>query len=474
VTGIATAYLDSVPIVAITGNVATKLIGRDSFQEVNIVGITMPITKHNYIVQSVNELQRVIREAFYIAGEGRPGPVLIDIPKDIQQAVVEYDPDAVFEFGRRATPPEYDLKKAVEMLKNAERPFIYAGGGAVISGAGEELSAFAEAIDAPVATSLMGMTVISSEHPSALGMIGMHGRYAASKALSECDLLIAAGVRFSDRATGKKDKFAKNCKILQLDVDRAEINKNIRADEFIIGGIKPVLAALLAELPKIENKKWRGRIAELKACPENALADSGNALTPKFIIQSARQILGRGGLTAVATDVGQHQMWTAQYYGFERPRTFVTSGGLGAMGFGMGAAIGASIGSGKKPSILFTSDGSFHMNMNELATAVSNDLPVTVIVLDNNALGMVRQWQTMFYGKRYSETTLCRKTDYVALAEAFGARGFRAKTRAELTAAMSLAAEEASPCLIHCVVDCDEKVFPMIPPNGTVEDIIIR
>ncbi|MDR3293103.1 MAG: biosynthetic-type acetolactate synthase large subunit [Clostridiales bacterium] len=472
VTGIATAYLDSVPLVAITGNVSTKLIGKDSFQEVNIVGITMPVTKHNYIVERVSDLRKILREAFFIANDGRPGPVLIDIPKDIQRDSAEYDEAESFTFTSRRHASDFKIEKVCAMLKAAKRPYIYAGGGAVISGASSELRAFSERIDAPVATSLMGVTAVPASFSGALGMAGMHGRYAASKALAECDLLIAVGVRFSDRATGNKDMFVKNCKVLQFDIDRAEVNKNIKADEYVVGGIKEILSGILRVLPKLDNKDWLDYVSVLKGSPENLLATSDNALTPKFVIENTCESIGRGA--SVATDVGQHQMWTAQYYRFEEPRTFITSGGLGTMGYGMGAAIGACIGSKKKRSILFTSDGSFHMNLNELATAVTNELPLTVVLLDNNALGMVRQWQTMFYDKHYSETALNRKTDYVKLAEAFGAKGFGAKNKEEFLAALRAVRDLDTPALIHCTIDSDENVFPMIPPNGTINDIIIR
>ncbi|MDR2267635.1 MAG: biosynthetic-type acetolactate synthase large subunit, partial [Christensenellaceae bacterium] len=374
-TGIATAYLDSVPMVAITGNVATKLIGRDSFQEVNIVGITMPITKHNYLVYSASELRKTVQEAFHIANDGRPGPVLIDIPKDIQRETADYDELVTETISPRDKTIAFNLENACALLKNAKKPYIYAGGGVIISNASDELVAFAERINAPIATSLMGITAIPDEHQLSLGMAGMHGRYAASISLSECDLLIAIGVRFSDRATGNKEKFINGCKLLQIDIDRAEINKNIKADEYIVGDIKSVISSLLEKIPQTKNDAWLNRIAALKKCSENALWEGYQKFAPKQIVECVQEILGD---TPVATDVGQHQMWAAQYYRFKQPRSFVTSGGLGTMGYGMGSAIGASIASGGRRVVLFTSDGSFHMNMNELTTAVSYKLPITI------------------------------------------------------------------------------------------------
>ncbi|MDR0751059.1 MAG: biosynthetic-type acetolactate synthase large subunit [Christensenellaceae bacterium] len=470
VTGIANAFLDSVPLIAITGNVSTSLIGKDSFQEVNIVGITMPITKHNYSLRSAKDIKRIVHEAFYIASSDRPGPVLIDIPKDIQQEVVEYDDCCEFK------PPlksyKINVASAISLLRDAKRPYIYAGGGVVISGGSNALVDFAEKLNAPVATSLMGVTAIPYDHKLALGMAGMHGRYAATKALSECDLLIAIGVRFSDRATGNKEKFLQHCKVLQIDIDRAEINKNIKVDEYIIGDVREILETLIDNMQIKAKDTWLNHIYELKNSKANLLCKSANKLTPKDIIESVQNVLGE---TPVATDVGQHQMWTAQYYGFTKPRAFLTSGGLGTMGYGMGAAIGACIALNNQRVVLFTSDGSFHMNLNELATCAQYNLQVVVIVLDNNALGMVRQWQTMFYGGRYSQTTLNRKTNYVDLACAFGAFGFSVHTIDELQKALQKARQTSKkPVLIHCILDQDENVFPMIPPNGTINDIIIR
>ncbi len=472
ITGIATAFLDSVPMIAITGNVATDLIGRDSFQEVDIVGITMPITKHNYIVKKAEELQVTIREAFYVANSGRPGPVLIDIPKDVQKEIVEYDSKRKIICSCNRVIPPSDINPAVEMLKKSKRPFIYSGGGVVISCATKELLEFAERIDAPIATSLMGLSAIPYEHEKNLGMVGMHGKFAASTALAECDLLIAIGTRFSDRATGNKKMFIKNCNVIHIDIDDAEVNKNIPVDSNILGDVKTVLSRICDKLPKLDNKQWLEHVLELKASPDNNLMLSDYELNPKSIIETVSDCMPDDAI--IATDVGQHQMWTAQYYKFRLPRTFITSGGLGTMGFGMGAAVGACISKGKSRTVLFTSDGSFHMNLNEMVTAVSYRLPITIIMLDNNTLGMVRQWQTMFFDKRYAETSLERKTDYVKLSEAFGAKGYRANNLAELRQAVEDSKKIEGPTLIHCVIDSDENVFPMIPPNGTIKDIIIR
>lgn len=472
VTGIATAFLDSVPLIAITGNVATSLIGKDSFQEVDIVGITMPITKHNYIVKDVKELQQTIREAFQIARSGRPGPVLIDIPKDVQQDTCEYDSDKTFTISKLNKEKNLDITAALDLIIKSKKPFIYSGGGVVLSGGTEHLIKFANKIAAPIATSLMGLSGIPYDHKKCLGMAGMHGKYAASKALADCDLLIAIGTRFSDRATGNKKMFIKNCKVLHIDIDRAEIDKNIPTNINLLGDINAVLKRLCDYLPQQDNKEWLEYVDKLKKSPDNNLETTNKCLNPKYVIETVSDYMSAE--TPVATDVGQHQMWTAQYYKFRKPRTFITSGGLGTMGYGMGAAVGACIGTGGKRTVLFTSDGSFHMNMNDITTMVSQKLPVIIILLDNNALGMVRQWQSMFFGKRYSQTTLNRKTNYVKLVEAFGAKGFKATNREELQDALKKATKLEEPCLIHCIIDCDENVLPMIPPNGTIKDIIIR
>lgn len=470
VTGIATAYLDSTPLVAITGNVPKNLIGRDSFQEVDICGITMPITKHNFMVKEVEKLADTIREAFVIANSGRPGPVLIDIPKDIQLAECEFINKPAYQ-KERAVHLNGDFKNALMLLAGAERPFIYAGGGVVISDASEELKEFSDKIDSPIGASMMGLTAVAQNNERFLGMTGMHGKYAASKVMSECDLIIAVGTRFSDRATGNKREFVNGKKVLHIDIDPAEIGKNIPAYVSLLGDVKSVLQKLNAELKKTSRPSWNKRVFEIKNCPDNHLEMDKSHLNPQTVIETVNKYADCK--TVIATDVGQHQMWTAQYYKFLCPRTFVTSGGLGTMGFGMGAAIGAATGTGHK-TVLFTSDGSFHMNMNETATAVSNDLPLLIIVLNNSTLGMVRQWQTLFFNSRYSNTTLNRKTDYVKLAEAFGCKALRVTESSDLDTAIKEGMAAKSPMLIEVVIDCDEKVLPMIPPGGTINDIILK
>lgn len=472
VTGIATAYLDSTPLVAITGNVAQPLIGKDSFQEVDIKGVTMSITKHNFMVKDVSKLADTIREAFLIANSDRPGPVLIDIPKDIQVAEYEYTPKVNSVGAYKKCFNESQLDEAIKLIKKAKRPFIYAGGGIVISNATQELLDFAVQIDAPIGTSMMGLSSVPNDHPKWLGMTGMHGKFAASKAMSMSDLIIAIGTRFSDRATGNKLEFSKGRKILHIDIDPAEIGKNIPAYVSLIGDVKLVLEALTKSITTTTRAEWHTQVEEIKSHPDCHLDMDQSRLNPQAIIEATRKYMKPDEI--VATDVGQHQMWVSQYYKFSKPRTFITSGGLGTMGFGMGAAIGACIGGGKKRTVLFTGDGSFHMNLNEMATAVSNNLPIIIIVMNNNVLGMVRQWQNLFFDERYSSTTLDRKTDFVKLAEAFGATGYRLEKMSEMDDVLKKAFSQDGVVLIDAVIDSDEKVLPMIPPGGTINDIILK
>jgi acetolactate synthase-1/2/3 large subunit len=469
VTGIATAYLDSTPLIAITGNVALPLIGKDAFQEIDIAGITMPITKHNYIVKNASELEDIICEAFQIAQSGRPGPVLIDIPKNIQIEACEYrggKPRALFK------QPEADDKKLAEIaevISAAERPYIYCGGGVIIANAAEELMKLAEKIDSPIGCSMMGMSAVPAEHRLALGMTGMHGKYAASKMKSEADVIIGIGVRFSDRATGDKAAYRACAKIIHIDIDEAEIDKNIPASLSVIGDIKAVLPKLTELVKPSKCDKWHKLAIQYNRFADGKFNRDG--FNPRNIIRAVREYAGAD--MAVATDVGQHQMWVAQYYAFDNPRTFLSSGGLGTMGFGMGAANGASVAKEGARTVLFTGDGSFHMNMTELATAVRYQLPVVVVLMNNGVLGMVRQWQGLFYGARYSQTTMERPTNYKMLAEAFGAQGFDAKSEEELETALKAAFSSDKPTVINCIIDSDEKVLPMIPAGKAVTDMII-
>ncbi|MCM1335381.1 MAG: biosynthetic-type acetolactate synthase large subunit [Bacteroides sp.] len=468
VTGLATAYLDSIPIVAITGNVPCDLLGRDSFQEVNIVDITKSITKRNFIVKDVTELADTIRLAFRTAASGRPAPVLIDIPKDIQVALAEFEQKAAEKPFPIKLADENELKKAADMIAAAKRPYLYIGGGVITAEAGAEVIALAEKADAPIGSTLMGLSAVPDDHPRFLGMQGMHGRYASSVAQDEADLVITAGARFSDRATGDKERYCARAKMIHIDVDAKELNKNIPVDLAIEGDLKDALARIAALLPQKENSEWRERIAALRET-ERGFEKTSERLSPYRIVD--RISAAAKPDTIIATDVGQHQMWTAQRYPFQKPRTFISSGGLGTMGYGLGAAIGAAKALGRH-TILITGDGSFGMNLNELATAVSQKLPLVIVIMNNGVLGMVRQWQTLFYGKRYANTTLNRKTDFVKLAEAFGAAGYRAETDAELTDALANAFSSDGTTVIDCAVNCDEFVLPMLPPGGSIDDII--
>ena len=465
VTGIATAYMDSVPMVAITCNVTVPLLGKDSFQEIDIAGITMPITKHNFIVKDITKLADTIRRAFKIAQTGRPGPVLVDIPKDITAAVTEYTavkPQPILRVTDKIE--DADMEQALSMIRQAEKPFIFVGGGAVISGASEELKKFVEKVDAPVCDTLMGKGAFDGTDEHYTGMLGMHGTKTSNLGVSECDLLIAIGVRFSDRVLGNPNKFAENAKILQFDVDAAEINKNIQVDACVIGDVKVILERLNQKLEQQAHPEWRAHIAEMKEAYPLRYPDTG--LSGPYIMEEVYR--ATKGDAIIVTEVGQHQMWAAQYYKYKRPRTFLSSGGLGTMGYGLGAAIGAQVANPDKQVINIAGDGCFRMNMNEIATASRQNLPLIEIIVNNHVLGMVRQWQNLFYEKRYSATVLDDGVDYVKLAEAMGADGYRTTTRDELKEALQKALEAGKPVVIDCIIDCDDKVWPMVAPGEAI------
>lgn len=496
VTGIATAYMDSVPLVAITGNVPTTLLGKDSFQETDIAGVTMPITKHNWIVKDVRDLAEVVREAFLVAASGRPGPVLIDIPKDVTAALCEWTPRsqqhdladrslvaqspvALARAARlsareqRQTYTADDIRAAAQLIASAKRPFIYAGGGVIISDAAAELRAFVERLKAPAALSLMGKGALPFDHPLNTGMIGMHGSVASNRAIQKADLVIAVGARFSDRVVSKADKFAVDAKILHIDIDPAEINKNVKSEHWIIGDIKRVLGELLTHIPERTENEWNGDVAELKKIVPEAHSRPV-PLHPKALIEAVAKRMGEDVI--VATDVGQHQMWASQFYPLNRPRAFLTSGGLGTMGCGMGLAIGAKVANPQRPVVLFTGDGSFRMNCAEMATAFNYHLPILIVILNNRVLGMVRQWQTLFYDERYAETNLQRPPDFVKLAGAYGLMGARAETEAQFLEALDKALSELAEgraALIEAIIDMDEQVLPMVPGGKAIDDMIL-
>jgi acetolactate synthase-1/2/3 large subunit len=488
VTGIATAYMDSSPLVAITGNVATNLLGKDSFQEVDITGITMPVVKHNWIVKDAADLAEVVREAFIVANSGRPGPVLIDIPKDVTSNKAEWRPLSEAAGGgagqsgysrrlavraARKTFCDADIERAAGMIAASKHPFIYAGGGVIASGACAELAAFAERINAPVALTLMALGALDSGHPLYTGMIGMHGTVASNKAAQKADLLITVGARFSDRVTSRVDVFARAAKILQFDIDPAEVNKNVQTDFSITGGIKPVLQKLLEKLPQREADGWHDEVARWKT-KVPAAHHRKTKLHPRFAIEETGKVLG-GGAIAV-TDVGQHQIWAAQFYPHTRPRAFLSSGGLGTMGFGLGAALGAKVANPDCPVVLFTGDGSFRMNCGELATLAAYGIPVLVVILNNGTLGMVRQWQTLFYEGRHSETTLDRPPDFVKLAGAYGLPAYRVSDEKGFLDALAAALEHNSAgrtALIDAVIDIDEMVMPMVPGGKPIDEQIL-
>ncbi|WP_417107770.1 biosynthetic-type acetolactate synthase large subunit [Hominenteromicrobium sp.] len=470
VTGIATAYLDSIPLVAICGNVPTTQIGTDSFQEIDITGVTLPITKHNYFVGSVENLADTIREAFALAQSGRPGPVLIDVPKDVQTAVCDYEPQAPVQPEERHAAKDVRIKEAAALINVSKRPFIYFGGGLITSEAQEEMLALAEKIDAPIGCSLMGLSGIPTDHPRFLGMQGMHGHYASSMAMHDADLIISLGVRFNDRVTGNREKFAKLAQIIHIDVDGSELSKTVNSACGLRGDVKLTLQKLIPLVNAEQKPDWEKAVKALKET-ENDYLDIRPGLTPRNAIMTLNKHLGEN--TAVATDVGQHQMWAAQNVNFKKPRRFISSGGLGTMGFGLGAAIGAAVGTGER-SVLVTGDGSFGMCLNELTTAVTYNVPVVILLMNNGVLGMVRQWQTLFFNKHYSNTILDRKTDFAALARAFGADGEAVDTVAALDKAFEHAFSCDGPYVIDCRIDKDEFVLPMLPPGGSMDDIIMK
>lgn len=467
VTGIATAYMDSIPVVAITCNVNVNLLGKDSFQEIDILGVTMPITKYNFIVKDVTKLASVIRRAFVIAKSGRPGPVLIDIAKDVTAAETQYEYQEAEEVERQTdTITEEDMERALNMIKASHKPFIFAGGGTVLSDASEELCAFAHKIQSPVADSLMGKGGFCGTDELYTGMLGMHGTKVSNFGVAECDLLIVVGARFSDRVVGDSSRFAQNAKILQLDVDPAEINKNIKTDASVLGDVKVILRKLNARLDPMNHDEWIGHIERLKDM--YPLRYNKDLLTGPYIIEKLYDLTE--GDAIISTDVGQHQMWAAQYYKFKRPRQLLTSGGLGTMGYGVGAAIGAKMGCKDKTVVNIAGDGCFRMNMNEIATAARYNIPIIQIVLNNHVLGMVRQWQTLFYGKRYSHTVLNDSVDFVKVSEGLGAKAYRVTTQEEFETVFKEAVALNIPVVIDCQIGCDEKVFPMVPAGKAIEE----
>lgn len=467
VTGIATAFMDSIPVVAITGNVGINMLGRDSFQEIDITGITVPITKHNFIVKDVKDLAEIVREAFAIANTGRKGPVLIDILKNVQIAPAEYLPATPREMKHKPLPAEA-LKAAADALNGCERPIVMAGGGAIASNASEEIKMLAEKLNAPVVSTLMGLGAFPASHLLNLGMMGMHGTHAAAKACMESDCILAIGTRFSDRVALNRDKFAKDKTVIQIDIDDAEMGKNVAATHTVLGDVKEALKTLLPLLIPVKERAFAQKVTSYKT--EEKKSAGISELGHKILTEAAKLAPKE---SVVVTDVGQHQMWTAQHYPIEKPRTICTSGGLGTMGYGFGAAIGAAFGS-KKHVVLVTGDGSFNMNLNELSTAVTQNLPITILLMNNRALGMVRQWQKLFYGSRFSQTVVNKKTDYVQFAESFGAKGLRITKAEEVAPVLKEAFSTPSPVLVDCVISEDENVLPMIKPGQTYDTIITK
>ena len=466
VTGIATAYMDSIPVVAITCNVGVALLGKDSFQEIDIAGITMPITKHNYIVKDVNDLADTIRKAFVIAQTGRPGPVLIDIPKDVTANKTEYVPEKITPVQPSEDICREDLDHALAMIRESRKPYIFVGGGAVLSGASKELYEFVKKVDAPVTDSLMGKGAFPGTDDLYTGMLGMHGTKTSNYGVSECDLLIVLGARFSDRVTGNAKKFASHAKILQFDVDAAEMNKNVLIDEGVIGDLKVVLSQINKELEQQDHADWIAKIRDYKE--KYPLTYHPEGLTGPYVVEEIyRQTEGKA---IIITEVGQNQMWAAQFYKYTEPRTLLTSGGLGTMGYGLGASLGAKMGRPDKVVVNVAGDGCFRMNMNEIATAVRHNIPIIQVVVNNHVLGMVRQWQDLFYGQRYSATVLNDAVDFVKLAEAMGAAGFRATSREEFQEIFAKALQLGKPVVIDCQIDSDEKVWPMVAPGAAISE----
>lgn len=471
VTGIATAYMDSIPLIAITGNVSNDLLGRDSFQEVNIAGITMPITKHNFIVQHVDDLAAIVRKAFVIANSGRKGPVLIDIPKDVTAAVTEYVKLPRYRIRKLPKVDDEIFEQALEEIMKAKRPMIYAGGGVLSSHASKELLKFSKHMDIPISCSMMGLSSVPYDYDLYLGMIGMHGTPVSNYATLNTDLIIAIGARFSDRVAGNREEFGKNAKIIHFDIDASEISKNVATDISIVGDAKYILKKMIQRMPETKHKEWTDTLKDFKTKVGLPTPKEGDGVDPRDLATTLHKIVGEDAI--IVTDVGQHQMIMAQYYQFSRPRSFISSCGLGTMGFGMGAAIGTKVANPNRPVVLVTGDGSFHMNMNEMAAAVSENIPIVVLIFNNTVLGMVRQWQTLFYDHRYSNTSIDRKTDYVKLAEAFGAKGFRIHNRYEIEDVMKEAIRSKVPCIVDCMIDKDDCVYPIIPPGKSGKDIIL-
>ncbi|HCT64153.1 MAG TPA: biosynthetic-type acetolactate synthase large subunit [Lachnospiraceae bacterium] len=470
VTGLATAFSDSIPMVAITGNVPLRLSGTDSFQEIDAMSLTVAVTKHSFFVRNVEKLADTMRDAFRIAKSGRPGPVLIDIPHDVQKELCTFETKEKQQKDENEQPPIEEMNKAVEMINQAKRPVIYCGGGVINSNSAEEIKKLAEKCDAYVVFSMMGLSAMSAEHPKYLGMAGMYGRQDASRVMAQADLVIATGVRFAERGTGDKEKFVEKAKIIHLDIDISEHGKIINADTEITGDLKTALKYLEENVEQKHNTQWSEEVEKIKQTYGEKPADK-KFFRPKEIIETINKIVPKG--TAVATDVGQHQMWTAKYYSFSKPRTWLTSGGFGTMGFGMGAAIGAAVAT-KQKTLLFTGDGSFCMNMNEVITASRNNLPVIVVILNNGNLGMIKQLQTFFYGGNCFSIDLGNKTDFVKLADAFGATGYRAKNMEDLEIVMKKALQDIGPVIIDCIISPEENTLPMMPPNGSVNNIITK